>query len=76
MGLGIRPHPHPHPHLRPHPITRRAREEAFEKTFTILPLDGGTLPKTPNLNPSPNPNPNPTPSPNPSPNPMQARYPT
>ena len=34
MGLGI----------RPHPITRRAREEAFEKTFTILPLDGGALP--------------------------------
>ena len=23
---------------------RRAREEAFEKTFAILPLDGGTLP--------------------------------
>ena len=49
---------------------RRAREEAFEKTFTILPLDGGALPKTPNPNPSPNPNPNP------NPNPKQARCPT
>ena len=44
-------------------LTRRAREEAFEKTFTILPLDGGALPKTPNPNPSPNPNPNPNPNP-------------